>query len=71
MMKNAVAVARHLYGLFVDDGSIAVAILAWLALDGLLSRLAAVSAVWRGPVLLVGLVFLISWACLRSARRQI
>lgn len=70
-MKSAVAVARQIFGLFVDDGGMAVAILAWLAVVGLLSRLATLSAVWRGPVLLVGLVFLISWACLRSVRQRI
>jgi hypothetical protein len=70
-MKSVVAVGRPLFGLFVDDGGMAVAILAWLAVVGLLSRLATLSAVWRGPVLLVGLVFLISWACLRSVRQRI
>ena len=70
-MKNVVAVARQVFGLFVDDGGMAVAVLAWLAVVGLLSRLATLSAVWRGPVLLVGLVFLISWACLRSVRQRI
>jgi len=63
-------VARYLRGLFIDDGGMAGAIIAWLALDGLLSRLGDVSPTWRGPVLLTGLVFLLSWACLRLARRR-
>ena len=70
MIRNAVAVVRHLRGLFVDDGGMAVAVLAWLALGGSVSWLGEIPPAWRGPVLLAGLVFLLSWSCLRSARRR-
>ena len=70
MTRNAVGVVCHLRALFVDDGRMALAVLAWLALGGSLSWLGEIPPAWRGPVLLAGLVFLLSWGCLKSARRR-
>ena len=47
------AVFKELLGLFVDDASLAIGLLAWVAIAGyLLPRLAL--GVWSGPMLFLG-----------------
>lgn len=70
-MRTVIAAVRSLVGLFVDDGGFAATILAWLAVGAAGSLLAGIPPTWRGPVLLIGLVVILSRACLRSARRRI
>lgn len=63
------AVLREVCGLFVDDGSFALAILVWLAIVWLvLSRVATLS-VWCGPVLFAGLALILIWSAARRAKR--
>ncbi len=65
-VKNIV---RELYGLFVDDGSFAVAVLIWIAL---------ISLVWHrwrmvvpaGVVLFLGLAFILIESVIRFSRRS-
>ena len=62
------SIIHEIFGLFVDDGSFAIAILAWLALTiGLLPRLAPNSH-WSGPVLFVGLALILVESTLRFSR---
>ena len=58
------SVAREVYGLFVDDGSFAVAILVWVAVAGV----ALPHAGWAGPVLFAGLAAILVKSVLRFAR---
>ena len=62
-------VLREIFGLFVDDGSFAVAILVWLAIMWLVLPHLAVPAVWGGPVLFVGLALILLESATRRARR--
>ena len=48
-------IVHEVFGLFVDDGSFALAILAWLAAVWLLLPRIGVSPLWRGPILFAGL----------------
>ena len=69
-MRALAAILRELFGLFVDDGALALAVPIWIAVCGLaLPRLSA-PAGWDGVVLCLGLAVLLSANVLRSARRQ-
>jgi hypothetical protein len=61
--------ALEVYGLFVEDGSYAVAILVWIAVATLLlPRLPASAIVWSGPVFFVGLAAILVQNVLKTAR---
>lgn len=62
------ALLRELWGLFVDDGSLALALIAWVGLCALgLPRL-PVPTLWDGPLLFIGCVVILVFAVLRAAR---
>jgi hypothetical protein len=63
------SVAREVGGLFVDDGSFAVAILVWLAVMVMLGRVVA-GGRWLGWGLLFGLAVVLIESVLRFARRR-
>ncbi len=56
-------------GLFVDDGSFAVAILAWLAACWLLLPRLGLAAAWPPAILFVGLVLILAESAARRARQ--
>lgn len=66
-------VAREVYGLFVDDGSFAVALLVWVACCVIGLPLLLVSmpeaGQWGGPMLFAGLAAVLTASALRTARR--
>jgi membrane protein implicated in regulation of membrane protease activity len=63
------AVAREVWGLFVDDGSFAAAILFWVVFAVLLAHLTS-GPWWIGMVLFVGLAGILIQSALRFARRR-
>jgi membrane protein implicated in regulation of membrane protease activity len=64
------SVAREVLGLFVDDGSFALAILVWLAVAiGVLPRIAAGSA-WTGPIFFAGLALILIQSAWRFSRQR-
>jgi membrane protein implicated in regulation of membrane protease activity len=64
------SIAREVVGLFVDDGSFAIAILVWLGLAVAVVPHAASSARWAGPALFAGLALILIASVLRFARRR-
>jgi hypothetical protein len=64
------AIAREVWGLFVDDGSFAIAILAWVAIVLIAARRIATGARWLGPALFIGLAVVLVQSALRFARRS-
>jgi hypothetical protein len=62
------SIAREVFGLFVDDGSFAIAILVWAALVVGLARIAA-AAYWTGPALFAGLALILIESAMRFARK--
>lgn len=68
-MKWMVTVLRELYGLFVDDGSLATALLLWIvaAATGLVFLHADH---WGGPVFFAGLVVILAENLLRASRKM-
>lgn len=68
-MKWIGTIVREVFGLFVDDGSFAVAILVWLGLIGLgLPRL-GIAAGWDGLILVAGLALILVVSAAQRARR--
>jgi hypothetical protein len=64
-MKSALG---ELVSLFVEDGSLALAILAWLAIMGGLVARFEVLSVWQGAILFAGLALILLENTLRRAR---
>ena len=68
-MRWIKGVAGEVFGLFVDDGSYAVAILAWLAVAGLALPRLDLPPDAKGPVLFAGLAAILVGSAVRRARR--
>jgi hypothetical protein len=62
-------VADEVFGLFVDDGSFALAILAWLFLIWLAVSRLGVGAGWAAAGLFLGLAAILVESVARHARR--
>jgi hypothetical protein len=61
---------REIFGLFVDDGSFAIAILVWLGVMWrLLPRLGVFSR-WNGLILFAGLGLILVESAMRYARKR-
>ncbi len=69
-MRWLKSIAREVFGLFVDDGIFAVAILAWLALAVVVLPRVAPAARWSGPALFAGLALILIESALRFSRRR-
>lgn len=68
-MRWITTIAREVWRLFIDDGSFALAILAWLAVVWLVLSQVAVPSMWRGVVLFAGLALILIWGAARRAGR--
>ena len=61
-------IVREILGLFVEDGSFAIAILLWLAVAWILLPRLRLAAPWRGPVLFGGLGLILIVSAIRYSR---
>jgi hypothetical protein len=61
---------RELLGLFVDDGSLALALLAWTAVAGLALPRLGLPAGLAAPVLFLGYLAILLENLARTARRR-
>ena len=59
----------EVFGLFVDDGSYALAILAWIALAWLLLPRLGLGGTWSGLILFAGFAAILVESATRRARR--
>ncbi len=64
------SIAREVFGLFVDDGSFAIAILVWLAFGTVGLPRIFLAARWTGPLLFVGLAIILIESVLRFSRTR-
>lgn len=64
------SIFREIFGLFVEDGSFAIAILAWLAILWLALSHLPIPAVWHGVILFAGLIAILIESVLRRARQR-
>jgi len=62
--------ARELIGLFVEDGSLAVAVLVWVAVAVLVFPLLPIDRGWLTLAVFAGLAFILVENLLRAARRR-
>jgi hypothetical protein len=53
-MRTLVGLLRELWGLFVDDGALAAALVAWCAAAALAAPRLALPAAWQAPTLALG-----------------
>ena len=61
-------ILRELFGLFVDDGRFAIAIIVWLVMAGLLLPRLGLAAGLEGLVLFAGLAGILFGSAFRKAR---
>lgn len=63
-------IVAELFGLFVDDGSFAIAILAWLGVLWLALPRLPFEDTWRAVILFAGLAIILIESVLRRARQR-
>lgn len=68
-MSRLRAIVFELYGLFVDDGSFAAAILIWLLVTSLITTHLKISPFAKGPFLLAGLAIILGESAYRRSRK--
>jgi hypothetical protein len=68
-MRWLKTISSEIFGLFVDDGSFALAILVWLALVGFVLLRLAMPMAWGGIILFAGLALILLESAMRRARR--
>ena len=61
---------NELFGLFVDDGSLAINLLAWTAVAALVLPRLALPEPWPAPLLLAGYLAILLENVLRTARNH-
>ncbi len=64
------SIAREILGLFVDDGSFALAIVIWLLMIVVLLPHVIASANWAAPALFAGLAIILAQSVLRYSRKS-
>ncbi len=69
-MKALMTAVTEIFGLFVEDGSLAIGILVWVAVAAFVFPQISGSEAWRSPVLFAGLVALLVENIWRSARKH-
>lgn len=62
-------IVEEIFGLFVDDGYFALAVIAWLALVWLVLPHLSIQADWDPAILFAGLIAIVLESVLRRARR--
>lgn len=60
----------EIFGLFVDDGSFALMIVAWLGLTAFLLPHLAWAPQWRGPIFFLGLATILLASSIRYSRKK-
>lgn len=68
-MSRVIAALRELVALFVDDGSLALAILAWVAVVGLVLPALGIAETLRALLLFAGCALVLIENTVRSSRR--
>ncbi len=63
------SIVREVFGLFVDDGSLAIALLAWIIGGVAVIRMLSLGH-WSGPVFFAGIALVLAENVLRASRRM-
>jgi hypothetical protein len=68
-MKALKRIFEEVWGLFVDDGAYAGAIVGWLVVIGLVVKFAPGAAAWAGFALFAGLAAILLESAVRRSRK--
>ena len=68
-MSTISVIVKEFIGLFVDDGSLAVAILVWVGVSWQILPRLGLPPAWGGIALFVGLALILLESAVRRARR--
>jgi len=71
MIKRLIAMARKVFGLFVDDDSLALSILVWIFALHVVAPIAFIEQTWAAPVLFLGCVGILIENVLRASRQPL
>ena len=69
-MRTFLTIIEDLWGLFVDDGTLAVGIVLWLLLVALVLPRTGISAQFDGAILVAGLILGLMENIWRAARKK-
>lgn len=68
-MQWITGIAKEIFGLFVDDGYFAIAIIVWLGVIWFLSPHILAGNDWSGAILFAGLGLILLWSAIVRARQ--
>ncbi|MGH7226772.1 MAG: hypothetical protein ACRELF_26455 [Gemmataceae bacterium] len=68
-MKWLKTIGEEVFGLFVDDGNFAIAIVVWLGITWFLSVHTLANIQWSGVILFLGLVLILVESAVRRTRQ--
>jgi hypothetical protein len=68
-MRWPKAIVTEIFGLFVDDGAFALAIVIWLGAVWLVLPRLGVPTTWGGIILFAGLALILAESAMRRSRR--
>ncbi len=71
MIKRLIPMARKVFGLFVDDGSLALSILVWIFALHVVAPIVFIEQTWAAPVLFLGCAGILIENVLRAARQPL
>jgi len=71
MIKRLIPMARKVFGLFVDDGSLALSILVWIFALHVVAPIAFIEQTWAAPVLFLGCAGILVENVLRASRQPL
>jgi hypothetical protein len=66
-VASLISILKETLGLFVDDGSLALALILWVAIAGLGLPRMPLPLAWDAPILFVGCVLILVVTVIRSA----
>ena len=71
MINRSIPMARKVFGLFVDDGSLALSILVWIFALHVVAPIAFIEQTWAAPVLFLGCAGILIENVLRASRQPL
>lgn len=71
MINRSIPMARKVFGLFVDDGSLALSILVWIFALHVVPPIASIEQTWAAPFLFLGCAGSLLENMLRASRQPL
>jgi hypothetical protein len=71
MINRSIPMAPKVFGLFVDDGSLALSILVWIFALHVVAPIASIEQTWAAPLLFLGCAGILLENILRASRQPL